>query len=255
MQVRNLTLGYGAAPVVQGVDLDATAGTLTAIVGPNGCGKSTLLRGMARQLRPRTGHVRLDGYDIAHLSGSALARLVGLLPQAPIIPHGLSVGDLVSRGRYPHRSWYQRWSDEDEDAVRLALDKVDLADRVREPVSQLSGGQRQRAWLAMVLAQETPHLLLDEPTTYLDLAHAVEVMTLTRSVARDAGRTVVCILHDLTLAARFADHIAVMSRGRLVVTGRPGEVLSEKLISEVFGLRARVLDVDGAPAVIPTTHV
>jgi iron complex transport system ATP-binding protein len=254
MQVRDLTLGYGPTPVVRNVDLEAAAGTLTAVVGPNGSGKSTLLRGMARQLRPRTGAIALDGRNIADLSGNALARLLGLLPQAPITPHGLSVGDLVSRGRYPHRSWYRRWSTDDEASVHRALAKVELADRVHDPVSQLSGGQRQRAWLAMVLAQDTRYLLLDEPTTYLDLAHAVDVMALARSVARDAGRTVVCVMHDLTLAARFADYIAVMSQGQLVAVGDPREVFTEDLLSDVFGLRARVLDVDGSPAVIPATR-
>jgi iron complex transport system ATP-binding protein len=246
-----LSLGYGDATVVDGVDLTVPAGELTVVVGPNGCGKSTLLRGLGRLLVPRAGHVDLDGADLASYSSPRLARTLGLLPQAPLAPEGLTVGDLVSRGRFPHRTWYQRWTDSDEQAVRSALRRVDLLDRVGDEVALLSGGQRQRAWLAMVLAQDTPYLLLDEPTTYLDLAHAVEVMALARDVAHGLGRTVVCVLHDLTLAARFADHVVVMADGRVVATGAPASVLSEELLADVFGLQARVLDVDGSPAVVP----
>lgn len=254
MKVTGLSLGYGDRLVVDSVDLEVPPAAFTAIVGPNGSGKSTLLRGMSRLLRPRGGSVHIGGTDIARLSGNALARQLALLPQAPVTPDGLTVGDLVSRGRYPHRAWYQRWSEEDEAAVRGAVDRVGLIDRLRDPVSELSGGQRQRAWLAMVLAQDTGHLLLDEPTTYLDLAHAVEVMALARSVAHDSGRTVVCVLHDLTLAARFADHLVVLSEGRVAAAGPPANVITEPLLADVFGLAAQVLAVDGAPAVVPTLH-
>ena len=250
MELHEITLGYDERDVIHGVSLSVPAGTVTAIVGPNGSGKSTLLRGMARLLRPRRGRVLLDGTDIARLSGNSLAKRLGLLPQGPTAPDGLTVGDLVSRGRYPHRSWYARWSDADEAAVRGALERVQLLDRAAEPLAQLSGGQRQRAWLAMVLAQDTPHLLLDEPTTYLDLAHAVDMMNVVREITR-GGRTVVCVLHDLTLAARFADHIVVLHDGRVAAQGAPGEVLTTSLLAEVFGLSATVLSVDGAPAVIP----
>jgi len=254
MKVTGLSLGYGDRLVVDGVDLDVPPAALTAIVGPNGSGKSTLLRGMSRLLRPRAGSVHLDGTDVSRLSANALARQLALLPQAPVTPEGLTVGDLVGRGRFPHRSWYQRWSGADEQAVRDAVARVDLLDRLGDPVAELSGGQRQRAWLAMVLAQDTGHLLLDEPTTYLDLAHAVEVMALARSVAHDSRRTVVCVLHDLTLAARFADHLVVLSEGCVVAAGSPSTVITEPLLAEVFGLAATVLSVDGAPAVVPTLH-
>jgi len=254
VDIVDLSLGYGEQLVVDRVDLTIPAGTVTAIVGPNGSGKSTLLRGMARLLRPRSGTVRLDGVDIARTSSNDLAKRLGLLPQGPLVPEGLTVGDLVSRGRFPHRSWYQRWNSEDEDVVRRALDRVGLLDRADHPVDQLSGGQRQRAWLAMVLAQDTAYLLLDEPTTYLDLAHAVDVMTVVRSVAHDGARTVVCVLHDLTLAARFADHIVVLDSGRVAAEGAPRQVFTEDLLGDVFGLKARVVDIDGAPAVVPTRH-
>ncbi|PVG80932.1 cobalamin/Fe(3+)-siderophore ABC transporter ATP-binding protein [Nocardioides gansuensis] len=251
MLVTDLTLGYDGPDVVHSVDLAVERGTLTVVVGPNGCGKSTLLRGMARLLRPRSGRVTLDGADVAGMSGRELARLVGVLPQAPTTPRGLTVAELVGRGRFPHREWYQRWSGRDEEAVQRAIAQVDLADRHDHPVDSLSGGQRQRAWLAMVLAQETDHLMLDEPTTYLDLAHAVEVMALARSIAHDGGRTVVCVLHDLTLAARYADRLVVVREGTIAAAGAPAAVLSEQLLDDVFGLRAKVLDVDGAPAVVP----
>lgn len=251
MKVMDLTLGYGDRRIIHNVDLDLPSGALTAIVGPNGSGKSTLLRGMARLLRPTSGSVHLPGGDIADLSHAALAQQLALLPQAPVTPAGLTVGDLVARGRFPHRSWYQRWSEQDESAVRRALGQVDLLGRTNDPVTELSGGQRQRAWIAMVLAQDTEHLLLDEPTTFLDLAHAVDVMSLARTVAHESGRTVVCVLHDLTLAARFADHLVVISEGRIAAAGAPGDVLTPARLDEVFGLSAAVLEVDGAPAVVP----
>jgi iron complex transport system ATP-binding protein len=252
VKVTDLSLGYGERTVVDSVNLNLPSSALTAIIGPNGSGKSTLLRGMARQLHPQTGSVWLDGVDIADLRGSELARRLGLLPQAPLTPDGLTVGDLVSRGRFPHRAWYQRWNDADEQAVRDAVTRVGLLDRIGDQVTELSGGQRQRASLAMVLAQDTPYLLLDEPTSHLDLAHAVEVMALARAVAHDAGRTVICVLHDLTLAARFADHLVVLSQGQVTAGGAPSVVLTESMLKDVFALTARVLPIDGAPAVVPT---
>lgn len=251
MKVTGLTLGYGDRRIIHGVDLDIPSARLTAIVGPNGSGKSTLLRGMARLLRPVSGTVHLNGADLAVLSHGELARQLALLPQAPVTPAGLTVGDLVARGRFPHRAWYQRWSERDEAAVRNALAQVGLLDRADEHVTELSGGQRQRAWIAMVLAQGTEHLLLDEPTTFLDLAHAVEVMTLARTIAHESGRTVVCVLHDLTLAARFADHLVVLADGHVAASGAAGDVLTAARLEEVFGLAAEVLEVDGAPAVVP----
>lgn len=254
MELQSLSLGYADTLVIDHVDLAIPGNAVTAIVGPNGSGKSTLLRGMARLLPARHGAVFIDGDDVAGISNNRLARRLGLLPQGPVAPDGLTVGDLVSRGRFPHRSWYQRWNAEDEKAVQAALDRVSLLDRAGDPVDQLSGGQRQRAWLAMVLAQDTPYLLLDEPTTYLDLAHAVDVMTVVRSIAHHGRRTVVCVLHDLTLAARFADHVVVIDNGRVAAFGSPQEVFTEDLLRAVFGLQASVIDVDGAPAVVPSRH-
>lgn len=252
MHVENLTLGYGTdEAVVSGLTLEVPAGRMTAVVGPNGSGKSTLLRGMSRLLIPRSGQVLLDGKDIHKLPPRELARQLGVLPQGPVTPDGITAAELVSRGRHPHRGLFARLSSEDQHAIDEALDAVELTELRDRPVDQLSGGQRQRVWIAMVLAQGTPHLLLDEPTTYLDLAHAVDVMNVVHAAAHTSGRTVVAVLHDLTLAAQYADHLVVMGDGRIAAQGRPVDVLSEQLLAEVFGLQAKVVEVGGAPVVVP----
>jgi iron complex transport system ATP-binding protein len=252
VHVENVTLAYGAdAPVVSDLTLEVPAGRMTAVVGPNGSGKSTLLRGMSRLLIPQSGRVLLDGKDIHRLPARELARQLGVLPQGPVTPEGITAAELVSRGRHPHRGLFARLSTEDQQAIDDALAAVELAELRDRPVDQLSGGQRQRVWIAMVLAQGTQYLLLDEPTTYLDLAHAVDVMNVVHAAAHSAGRTVVTVLHDLTLAAQYADHLVVMGDGRIAAEGVPGEVLSEQLLADVFGLRATVVDVGGAPVVVP----
>jgi iron complex transport system ATP-binding protein len=224
---------------------------MTAVVGPNGSGKSTLLRGMSRLLKPSGGRVLLDGKDIHQLPARELARQLGVLPQGPVTPEGITAAELVSRGRHPHRGMFARLTPEDQQAIDDALDAVELAELRDRPVDQLSGGQRQRVWIAMVLAQGTPHLLLDEPTTYLDLAHAVDVMNVVHAAAHTSGRTVITVLHDLTLAAQYADHLVVMGEGKIAAQGRPVDILDEKLLAEVFGLRATVVEVGGAPVVVP----
>jgi iron complex transport system ATP-binding protein len=252
VHVENLTLAYGAdAPVVSDLTLEVPAGRMTAVVGPNGSGKSTLLRGMRRLLTPQSGRVLLDGRDIHQLPARELARQLGVLPQGPVTPEGITAAELVSRGRHPHRGLFARLTAEDQQAIDDALAAVELAELRDRPVDQLSGGQRQRVWIAMVLAQGTQHLLLDEPTTYLDLAHAVDVMNVVHAAAHSAGRTVVTVLHDLTLAAQYADHLVVMGDGRIAAQGVPSEVLSEQLLADVFGLRATVVEVGGAPVVVP----
>jgi iron complex transport system ATP-binding protein len=252
VHVENLTLAYGVdAPVVSDLTLQVPAGRMTAVVGPNGSGKSTLLRGMSRLLTPQSGRVLLDGKDIHQLPARELARQLGVLPQGPVTPDGITAAELVSRGRHPHRGLFARLTTEDQQAIDDALAAVELAELRDRPVDQLSGGQRQRVWIAMVLAQGTQHLLLDEPTTYLDLAHAVDVMNVVHAAAHSAGRTVVTVLHDLTLAAQYADHLVVMGDGRIAAQGVPGEVLSEQLLADVFGLRATVVEVGGAPVVVP----
>jgi iron complex transport system ATP-binding protein len=238
---RDLTLAYGDSVVVEHLDLDVPDGGITAVIGPNGCGKSTLLRALGRLLRPRGGQVLLDGRRIDAVPTREVARTLGLLPQSPLAPEGLTVADLVARGRHPHQAWFRQWSRDDETLVAEAMAWTGVLDLADRPVDALSGGQRQRAWIAMALAQGTDLLLLDEPTTHLDLAHAVDVLDLVDRLHRERGRTVVMVLHDLSLAARYADHLVAMRDGRIVAQGAPREVITTELLAEVFGLRAAVL--------------
>ncbi|MGJ6962165.1 ABC transporter ATP-binding protein [Streptosporangium sp. G11] len=253
LQAVNVRLGYGDRVVVDGLDLGIEAGTVTTIIGPNGCGKSTLLRAMGRLLKPSGGEVLLDGKRIDKMPSKEVARILGVLPQAPSAPEGLTVADLVARGRHPHQTWYRQWSSDDESTVAEALAMTGLLDLGDRPLDELSGGQRQRAWISMALAQGTDLLLLDEPTTFLDLAHQVEVLELVRRLHRELDRTVVMVLHDLNLAARYADRLVAMRDGRVVAAGPPAEVLTEALLAEVFELDAKVIEdpVAGTPLVIP----
>ena len=216
-----MRLGYDGRVVVDGVTLDVPAGRVTVVVGPNGCGKSTLLRGLGRLLRPSGGAVLLDGDEIGTLRTREVARRLGLLPQQPIVPEGVSVLELVERGRHPHHGLFRTWSRTDEEAVASALERTDLVHLAAVPVDSLSGGQRQRVWLAMVLAQATPVLLLDEPTSFLDIAHQLDVLDLVRRLCDESGTTVVMVLHDLAMAARYADHLVAMRDGRVVAEGPP----------------------------------
>jgi iron complex transport system ATP-binding protein len=259
LEAASLTLAYDERVVVDGLQLAVPGGVITAVIGPNGCGKSTLLRALGRLLRPAGGQVLLDGRGIATMPTREVARQLGLLPQSPQAPEGLTVADLVARGRHPHQRWFRQWSREDEAAVADALDRTDLVALADRPLDTLSGGQRQRAWIAMALAQGTDLLLLDEPTTHLDLAHAVEVLDLVDRLHDEEGRTVVVVLHDLNLAARYADHLVVMRDGAVVAAGPPAEVLTASLVRDTFGLDCRVVTdpVSGGPLVIPvgTRHV
>lgn len=251
-----VTLRYDSRTIAERMSIAVPAGSFTVIIGPNACGKSTLLRALSRLLAPAEGRVVLDGRDIATLPARDLARRLGLLPQTASAPDGISVADLVARGRYPHQRFLRQWSPEDARAVTDALaatDTTDLADRM---VGELSGGQRQRVWIAMVLAQETPLLLLDEPTTFLDIAHQIEVLDLLADL-NAAGRTVVAVLHDLNHACRYASHLIALSNGRVLAEGRPDAVVTETMISEVFGLSALVMPdpVTGTPMVVPRDRV
>ncbi|MBN6751794.1 ABC transporter ATP-binding protein [Micrococcus luteus] len=259
IRLRGLTLGYGPAsapPIVQGLDLDVPAGRVTAIIGANGCGKSTLLRGLTRQLAPRAGSIEVLGRDAARVSARDYARTVALLPQHPVAPEGMTVAQLVARGRHPHRGLLGGRTAGDDAAIASALERTDLVELAEREAGTLSGGQRQRAWLALVLAQQTPVVLLDEPTSYLDLSHQVEVLDLVRALPdpRGGGRaTVVAVLHELNLAARSADHIVAMAAGRVVAQGTPGEVIVPEVLTEVFGLDADVVadPLLGHPVVLP----
>ncbi|MFR9749401.1 ABC transporter ATP-binding protein [Nocardia sp. 004] len=254
-----VTLGYGERMIVDGLSLDITPGVITTVIGPNGCGKSTLLRSLGRLLRPQTGRVLLDGKAISTMKTKDVARIIGMLPQSPVAPEGLTVTDLVARGRHPHQSWFRQWSATDEAEVTAALANTGIADLADRALDELSGGQRQRAWISMALAQGTDILLLDEPTTYLDLAHSIEVLDLVDRLHAELGRTVVMVLHDLNLAIRYSDNLVVMHAGRVVATGAPAEVVSVELLREVFDLDAAVLEdpVSGRPMIVPigTRHV
>ncbi|MER6300937.1 ABC transporter ATP-binding protein [Kitasatospora sp. NPDC001539] len=253
LEARGLTLAYEARTVVEGLDVRVPDGRVTVIVGPNACGKSTLLRALGRLLKPVRGAVLLDGEELARIPTRRIAQRLGLLPQSPTAPEGISVADLVSRGRQPHQSWWRQWSAEDEAAVAEALERTSTTELAERSMDELSGGQRQRAWIAMALAQGTDILLLDEPTTYLDIAHQVEVLDLVRRLNVERGRTVVAVLHDLNQAARYADHLVAMRDGRVVAQGAPGEVVTAGLVREVFGLDSVVVPdpVTGTPLVVP----
>lgn len=249
----NLGLSYGDRAVITNLDLKITTGAITAIVGANGCGKSTLLRALARLLKPKTGQVILDGEAIHAMPTKQVAKVLGLLPQQPIAPEGIVVADLVGRGRHPHQSMLGRWSTRDYEVVAQSLAAThtsELADRL---VDELSGGQRQRVWIAMALAQETDILLLDEPTTFLDVAHQLEVLDLLVDLNARNGTTVVMVLHDLGLAARYADELIALKQGRIIAQGAPATVVTQETVKEVFGIDSRVIPdpVSGAPLVTP----
>ncbi|MGW5866647.1 ABC transporter ATP-binding protein [Streptomyces sp. NPDC055239] len=253
LRASDLRLSYGNRIVVDGLDLSVPPGRITAIVGANACGKSTLLRALARLLAPRDGAVHLDGRALHSIPSRELAQRLGILPQSPVAPEGLTVIDLVNRGRSPHQTWWRQWSKSDERAVHEALAATGMTDLADRPVDELSGGQRQRAWIAMAVAQGTPVLLLDEPTTYLDLAHQIDVLDLITDLNRRENRTVVMVLHDLNQACRYADHVVAMKAGRIVAEGAPAEVITADIVRDVFELRCRITPdpVSGTPLVIP----
>ncbi|WP_026918295.1 ABC transporter ATP-binding protein [Gordonia shandongensis] len=253
LRADDVSIGYGGAAVSTGLSVDIPDGQFTVIVGPNACGKSTLLKALARLLAPSAGQIVLDGADIRSYSAKQVARRLGLLPQTSLAPDGIRVVDLVGRGRYPRQSMFRQWSADDAAVVLAAMEATGVADLAARPVDALSGGQRQRVWVAMVLAQETPLILLDEPTTYLDIAHQVELLDLCADLQRSHGRTVVAVLHDLNQAFRYADHLIAMRAGTVVAQGSPREVVTAELIDEVFGLRCRIIadPESGTPMVVP----
>ncbi|GLK16646.1 ABC transporter ATP-binding protein [Herbiconiux flava] len=249
----DLTLGYGDRTVVDGLDLAVPPGAVTAIVGANACGKSTLLRSMSRLLAPKGGQVLLDGKQVHRMPAKELARTLGLLPQSPIAPEGITVSDLVGRGRHPHQSLFARWNAADDAAVAAALEATETVALADRPVDELSGGQRQRVWIAMALAQQTDLLLLDEPTTFLDVSHQIDVLDLLTDLNRTRGTTIVMVLHDLNLAARYADHLVALADGRVHAAGTPAEVLTEDVVRTVFGLENRIIadPTSGKPLMLP----
>lgn len=253
LRVEDVTLGYDRRTISTGLTVPVPDQAFTAIIGPNACGKSTLLRAMSRLLRPSAGHVVLDGADIHGYPAKSVARRLGLLPQSAQAPDGITVADLVARGRYPHQSLLKQWSPADEQAVAEAMAATNVTALATRLVDELSGGQRQRVWVSMVLAQQTDLILLDEPTTYLDIAHQIELLDLLRRLNRDSGRTLVAVLHDLNHAARYADHLIAMKDGALVAAGAPADILTADLVEHTFGLRCRIIDdpESHTPLVIP----
>ncbi len=253
LQAQGLSLGYGDRRIVDDLTLTVPTGKVTVIVGPNACGKSTFLRGLARLLPPSSGSVLLDGKSIHSIPSREVALRLNILPQGPIAPDGITVTDLVSRGRHPHQGYFRRWTAEDDAAVTAALTATDTLALAGRAVDELSGGQRQRVWIAMALAQRTGVLLLDEPTTYLDVSHQVEVLDLLTDLNETEGATVVMVLHELNLACRYADHLVVMKDGAVVTAGPPGSVLTETVVEQVFGMRCRVVPdpVSATPMIVP----
>jgi len=247
-----ITVGYDSRVVLGDLTVEIPDGGFTAIIGPNACGKSTLLRALSRLIVPTSGRVILDGRSIRDYPATVVARRLGLLPQTSIAPDGITVAELVARGRFPHQGLLRQWSAADEKAVAEAMAATSVTELSGLRVDELSGGQRQRVWIAMVLAQQTELLLLDEPTTFLDIAHQVDVMELCREL-NESGRTVVVVLHDLNQAARYATHLVVMDRGTIVATGTPAEVITEQLVREVFGLPCLVIQdpESGTPMIVP----
>lgn len=253
LSAQNIEVGYQESTVIRDVSLHVPQQAVTTIIGPNGCGKSTLLHALARLLKPRAGNITLDERSIYSLAPREVAQIISLLPQTPVAPDGMTVSELVALGRHPHRGWLQRWSAQDTDYVRQALELTSVTDLADRPVASLSGGQRQRVWLAMTLAQNTDILLLDEPTTYLDLAHSLELLDLVDTLCKERGRTVVMVLHDLLLATRYSDHLVVLCDGQVAASGHPAEIMDETLLADVFGLRARIVEdpVSDRPLIVP----
>lgn len=253
IQTDSLTLSYGDRIIIDELDLTIPKGEITVFIGANGCGKSTLLRSMARLLKPKGGSVLLSGTDIAKLPTKEVAKRMAILPQSPTAPEGLSVLQLVKQGRYPHQTWMKQWSKEDEDIVKKALEATGMLDFMDRPVDELSGGQRQRAWIAMTLAQDTDILLLDEPTTYLDMTHQIEILDLLFDLNEKEGRTILMVLHDLNLACRYAHHIVAIRDQKVYAQGQPEIVINCKLVQDVFDMNCEVT-VDplfGTPLCIP----
>lgn len=252
LQARDLTLGYGHHVVVEGLNLAVPNGAFTTVVGPNACGKSTLLRALLRLLPARSGAVELDGRSVKSWKSKELAKEIAFLPQSAVTPEGICVEALVRRGRYAHQSFLGAWRPADEDAITRAMHAAGVESLANRPVSELSGGQRQRVWIAMALAPETPYLLLDEPTTFLDIAHQYELLRLLRRLVDD-GRTVIAVLHDLNQACRVADHVVAMREGQIVASGAPSEVVTVDMVRDVFGMDCVVVPdpVVGTPMIVP----
>ncbi|HAT1132574.1 ABC transporter ATP-binding protein [Corynebacterium striatum] len=253
LTAKDISLGYGERDIITGLSVDIAPGKVTSIVGPNGCGKSTLLRSLSRLLKPTGGEIFLDGKAISEIPTKQLAASLGLLPQSPIAPDGIVVTDLVGRGRTPHQGLLGRWSQEDYDIVQESMEMTGVAELAERSIDELSGGQRQRVWIAMALAQRTDILLLDEPTTYLDIKHQLEVLDLLVELNETHGTTIAMVIHDLNLAARYSDELIAVSNGNVYAQGSPQDVMTQQTVKDVFGVDSVIVEdpVSGLPAVMP----
>ncbi|MBF8175897.1 ABC transporter ATP-binding protein [Streptomyces olivaceus] len=256
LTAENVTLAYDQRVIAKQLSVEIPDNSFTVIVGPNACGKSTLLRALSRMLKPSEGRVLLDGSVIQSTPAKQVARTLGLLPQSSIAPDGITVGDLVGRGRYPHQGLLRQWSTEDERVVQESMARTGISELAERYVDELSGGQRQRVWIAMALAQQTPLLLLDEPTTYLDIQHQIDVLDLCAELHEEQGRTLVAVLHDLNHAARYATHLIALREGEIIAEGAPKDIVTADLVERVFGLRCQVIDdpETGTPLVVPAAR-
>ncbi|WP_120168513.1 ABC transporter ATP-binding protein [Thermohalobacter berrensis] len=253
LETKNLTLSYTDKTVINKLNLKIPKEKITVIIGGNGCGKSTLLRSLARLLKPKEGSIILNGHDINKIPTKEVAKKLSILPQNPITPEGLTVLQLVKQGRYPHQKWLQNWSEKDEIVVRKALKATRMEDLIDRPVDSLSGGQRQRAWIAMVLAQNTETILLDEPTTYLDLTYQIEILDLLYELNKKKKYTIIMVLHDLNLACRYADNIIIVHNKKIYAQGKPEEIINEQTIKTVFGIKCKIVEdpLYGTPMCVP----
>ena len=252
-EAKNIVTGYDKKIIIDGIDLSVPSNKVSVIIGSNGCGKSTLLKTMARLIKPLSGDIVIDGKKITTMPSKKLAQILGLLPQSPVVPEGITVWDLVSRGRFPYQNLFSSLNKEDFEAVEEALEIMGISELANRCIDELSGGQRQRVWIAMALAQQTDILLLDEPTTYLDIAYQVEILDLLTDLNRKRGTTIVMLLHDINLSARYADYIFALRKGKLVAQGTPEDVITSELIDTVFGLDCKVIKdpVSHSPFIVP----